>query len=189
MQPSEIDPNTAHGTLGTFEILDVRESFELEGPLGALADAVHVPLGEVASRATTLDPAKRFLLVCRSGKRSASACQVLCEHGIKDVTNLVGGMIAWNRAGLPIVRTRFDSPQALLESLTRWLAQVTGTTPREAAPRVAGWLQQPGASAGGVTQESIEHALARLEQTLRNSGAPADLDLALAAYRRDLAAF
>ena len=43
-----------------------------------------------------------YLLYCRSGSRSATAAQVMIELGFKDVFNMIGGIRAWEAAGLPI---------------------------------------------------------------------------------------
>jgi len=40
--------------------------------------------------------------VCRSGNRSAYATEMLMAAGKTNVKNVVGGMIAWVQAGLPI---------------------------------------------------------------------------------------
>ena len=48
-------------------------------------------------------PADRVILVvCRSGRRSASAATLLTGRGLRAV-NVSGGMIAWEASGLPIV--------------------------------------------------------------------------------------
>ncbi len=44
------------------------------------------------------------VLVCRSGQRSGLAAEMLARHGFDRALNLVGGMQAWARAGLPTVR-------------------------------------------------------------------------------------
>ena len=64
-----------------------------------LTDAL---LREVAAAAGRLGDAGPLLLVCRSGKRSLDACQRLSAVGVTDVTNLAGGMLAWNEAGFPV---------------------------------------------------------------------------------------
>ena len=39
---------------------------------------------------------------CRTGARSALACEVLINAGFTDVRNVKGGIVAWVRSGLPI---------------------------------------------------------------------------------------
>ena len=43
-------------------------------------------------------------LICRSGRRSASACELLSHQGFTRLFNVLGGMEAWKGAGLPIAR-------------------------------------------------------------------------------------
>ena len=39
--------------------------------------------------------------MCRTGGRSQNATQFLQSQGFENVTNVSGGIVAWNRAGLP----------------------------------------------------------------------------------------
>jgi len=43
------------------------------------------------------------LLICRSGRRSAQAVQLLLKAGHSAI-NVAGGMQAWTQAGLPVGR-------------------------------------------------------------------------------------
>ncbi len=45
-------------------------------------------------------------LICRSGRRSAMAQQFLRERGYQNPINVMGGLLAWKDAGLPVTRTR-----------------------------------------------------------------------------------
>ena len=42
-----------------------------------------------------LEVSKRYYVYCRSGVRSAQACQLLKHKGISDCYNLLGGIIEW----------------------------------------------------------------------------------------------
>ncbi|MCG8391113.1 MAG: rhodanese-like domain-containing protein [Cytophagales bacterium] len=44
----------------------------------------------------TLDPSKTYLVHCRSGGRSASACDFMASKGFSNLYNLEGGIQAWN---------------------------------------------------------------------------------------------
>ena len=81
-------------------VLDVREPHEWAA--GHIDGAVHIPLGEIPARVGELDPAVRTLVVCHLGGRSARATQWLHAQG-HDVTNVAGGMEAWEAAGRPTV--------------------------------------------------------------------------------------
>jgi len=72
------------------QLVDVREPFEVG--TGTLPGAVNIPLGELPARVGELDPARRVLLLCRSGNRSGQAAQWLAAQGFGDVVNLTGGM-------------------------------------------------------------------------------------------------
>ncbi len=42
-----------------------------------------------------LDKDKTYLIYCRSGARSGSACQMLSKHGFTKLYNLAGGFMSW----------------------------------------------------------------------------------------------
>ena len=66
--------------------------------------ALLLPLSELEERYAELPKDKPLLMICRSGARSARAGEFLLQNGYGDVTNLGGGTLAWNEAGLPVVR-------------------------------------------------------------------------------------
>jgi rhodanese-related sulfurtransferase len=84
------------------QVIDVRERDEWDG--GHMADATLLPLGELEQRRHELDLAAPVVIVCRSGRRSLTAAEILLEAGFQDVRSLAGGMIAWHDAGLPVER-------------------------------------------------------------------------------------
>ncbi|MDE5969778.1 MAG: rhodanese-like domain-containing protein [Muribaculaceae bacterium] len=49
----------------------------------------------------SLDKSKPVAIYCRSGKRSSAAAEKLAEKGYK-ITNLLGGILAWDEAKMPI---------------------------------------------------------------------------------------
>lgn len=85
-------------------ILDVREANEFAG--GHIANARHIPLGQLATSLKPLEKHKDKTIVvnCQSGTRSAMACGVLRKNGFNQVYNLKGGIKAWQQAGLPVVK-------------------------------------------------------------------------------------
>ena len=80
------------------QIVDVREDAEVTE--GMIPGALHIPLGQLTSRAGELDREQPVVTVCRSGKRSARAAEELAAAGFQADT-MGGGMIAWQNAGLP----------------------------------------------------------------------------------------
>lgn len=85
-------------------VLDVREANEFSS--GHIADAKHIPVGQLANNLKPLEKYKDQAIVvnCRSGARSASACSVLRKNGFTKVYNLKGGILAWQQANLPTVK-------------------------------------------------------------------------------------
>ena len=87
------------------QVLDVRTKEEFAA--GHLAKAVLIPWTDkdFATRAAKeLDPGKPLLVYCRSGRRSAEAAAALVKLGFTDVRNVEGGILAWEKAKLPIVK-------------------------------------------------------------------------------------
>ena len=82
-------------------LVDVREAEELQAD-GRIPGALHVPLAELGQRAHEL-AGERLLIVCRSGARSAMAADALRASGF-DAANVDGGILAWERDGLPVER-------------------------------------------------------------------------------------
>jgi len=85
-------------------VLDVREDQEYAS--GHIPKARHIPLGQLSSRLQELDKfkSKPILVTCRSGQRSARACGMLKKAGFETVYNQAGGIIAWERANLPVTK-------------------------------------------------------------------------------------
>ncbi|MBO8173255.1 MAG: rhodanese-like domain-containing protein [Bacillaceae bacterium] len=73
-------------------ILDVRETGEYR--VGHIEGSLNIPLGQVLQRTGELDPNKDIVVVCRSGNRSALACEWLASRGFR-VFNLDGGLTQW----------------------------------------------------------------------------------------------
>jgi rhodanese-related sulfurtransferase len=95
----ETQPQDVHTHLDHYRVIDVRQPHEWNGELGCIAQAELISLGDVPQEAGQWDQDQPLLIVCRSGQRSDRAAQFLIANGFQDVTNLVGGMIAWNTAG------------------------------------------------------------------------------------------
>ena len=77
-------------------LLDVREEWEIElAPVPS--EIVHIPMGEISSRLSELDPAKETVVICRSGGRSLEVARFLERSGFSLVWNLAGGILAWSR--------------------------------------------------------------------------------------------
>jgi rhodanese-related sulfurtransferase len=97
----QVTPDAALSLLSEGAVLiDVREPDEWL--VGRAPQAVHIPLGELASQFSALPSDRKLIMVCRSGGRSGKAAAALVERGFPAV-NLAGGMQAWQSASLPVV--------------------------------------------------------------------------------------
>jgi len=78
-------------------ILDVRSKAELvEGhiPGHIMIDIYDPVFGQEIEK---LDRDKTYLVYCRSGNRSGSACGFMASKGFTNLYNLNGGIMAWNK--------------------------------------------------------------------------------------------
>jgi rhodanese-related sulfurtransferase len=98
---ADIEPREARSLLvsGTAIALDVREPHEWHH--GHIADALHIPLGQLGARLHELPTGRQIVAVCRSGARSGSVTEPLRRLGF-DVVNLSGGLLSWHAHGLPL---------------------------------------------------------------------------------------
>ncbi|WP_036745880.1 sulfurtransferase TusA family protein [Paenibacillus sp. UNC451MF] len=74
-------------------ILDVREPAEFA--FGRIPGAISIPLGDLEKRLNQFDPCAEYYVVCRTGNRSDSACQMLSAKGFHNVKNVTPGMSQW----------------------------------------------------------------------------------------------
>ncbi|WP_339226655.1 sulfurtransferase TusA family protein [Oceanobacillus sp. FSL K6-2867] len=75
-------------------ILDVREAAEYA--FGHIEGAKSIPMGELESRIAELDKEQEIYVICRTGKRSDLAAQLLGNNGFTKVYNVLPGMNEWN---------------------------------------------------------------------------------------------
>jgi rhodanese-related sulfurtransferase len=91
----------------SFLLLDVREDDEFSDFHSTLSRSL--PLSRLME-GRGLEEIKApkdqpVYIICRSGRRSASACEILHNHGFQKTVNIAGGMEAWVRAGFPYARS------------------------------------------------------------------------------------
>lgn len=77
-------------------VLDVRTDAETAAGVipGALC-GFDMYNGDFENRFPGLDKSACYLLYCRSGVRSAHACELMAAAGFKQLYNLRGGILAW----------------------------------------------------------------------------------------------
>jgi rhodanese-related sulfurtransferase len=104
MKVGEILPEQLSERLGRGErpvILDVREPEEIA--IASFPAAIHIPMSEIPSRASELDPQAEIVVVCHHGIRSAQVAMYLARLGFERVCNLTGGIDLWSAAVDPAV--------------------------------------------------------------------------------------
>ena len=82
-------------------LLDVRE--EEEWVAGHPPGAHHLPMMDVPVRLDEIPADGDVVVACRVGARSAQVVMYLLANGRGNVRNLHGGLVAWARAGRPLV--------------------------------------------------------------------------------------
>lgn len=85
-------------------VVDVREDKELSE--GQIINSIHIPLASLPQQLKKLEKYKQkpVIVSCRTGHRSNSACNTLRKNGFEKVHNLRGGITAWTKDGLPLVK-------------------------------------------------------------------------------------
>nr|WP_295975622.1 rhodanese-like domain-containing protein [uncultured Bacillus sp.] len=74
-------------------VIDVRTQEEFNE--GHIPNARLIPVDEIDNKMEDLDKDTSYLIVCRSGNRSATASKLLAKNGFNNMKNMKGGMNAW----------------------------------------------------------------------------------------------
>ena len=96
--PDEVVKQIENGDVVLF---DVRRKAEWNE--GRIPQASYSFLGSMLDDAAELPKDKPVVFQCRSGARSAVACSIAQAKGVKNVINLDGGIVQWDRSGHPTV--------------------------------------------------------------------------------------
>ena len=85
----------------SFRLIDVRTPAEIAR--GGIEGAEPMPLHLIPLKLDELTGGTgKIVFYCQSGARSAQACAFLAQHGVSEVYNLQGGIMAWARSGRPL---------------------------------------------------------------------------------------
>ena len=102
MDVPEISAESLHNIIKTgVAIVDVREPDEWQE--AHLAESKLIPLGEVVERSGEFPTDRPVYVLCRSGVRSASACEYLRSMQI-DAINVAGGILEWIASDFEVER-------------------------------------------------------------------------------------
>lgn len=78
-------------------VLDVRTDDECSD--GIITNAIMIDINKgqfFINEIESLDKSKNYYVYCRSGVRSAKACDIMNELGFENTYNLLGGFIQWD---------------------------------------------------------------------------------------------
>jgi adenylyltransferase/sulfurtransferase len=81
------------------QLIDVRQPDEHEA--GRIAGDRLIELSRLAAEVDTIDRERPVVFYCRTGSRSAMATEAFRGAGF-DAHNMLGGLIDWAAAGLPL---------------------------------------------------------------------------------------
>ena len=76
------------------QLLDVREGWEIE--YCRIPDSISIPMGQIVSKANTLNPDAAVVCICHHGIRSQQVALYLKSLGFSSLFNLRGGIHAWS---------------------------------------------------------------------------------------------
>ncbi len=82
-------------------LVDVRDPDELETQSYDVKASKNIPLSEMENRLSDIPQDKQVILACQKGGRSKKAFDLLKAKGYINISNMEGGMDAWESAGLP----------------------------------------------------------------------------------------
>jgi rhodanese-related sulfurtransferase len=104
ISPAELHARRREGR--SVELIDVRTPAEFREVHADLARNLPLetldPAAVLAARAASAD--EPLYVICRSGSRAQQACVRIAAAGFAHVVNVEGGTLAWDAAGLPVVR-------------------------------------------------------------------------------------
>ncbi len=86
-----------------YALLDVREPWEVA--LGALPEAMAIPMSELPDRLDALPADRPLVVLCHHGQRSGHVTAWLRRLGYDNAVNLEGGIDAWARTVDPAMAT------------------------------------------------------------------------------------
>lgn len=100
-EPKEFSENVAGNNV---QLIDVRTPKEYKAGHLKNAQNIHLYDKDFEQRIDKLDKNKPVFVYCKVGGRSAEAVEIMQAKGFKNITELKGGIDAWQEAGKPVVQ-------------------------------------------------------------------------------------
>jgi hydroxyacylglutathione hydrolase len=88
-------------------ILDVREKHDRKKQ-GYISNSKNIFVGELQKSLSKIPHDKKLVIYCDSGFKTSIAASILKHNGYTDITNILGGLIAWKKAGYNIENTTME---------------------------------------------------------------------------------
>lgn len=83
-------------------LLDIRDEYLQGFKCIDVPRVYQIPFSELAEKAATLPPDVFYICADSAGINSKKAAQILLDAGFKQAGNLAGGLVDWEKAGLPV---------------------------------------------------------------------------------------
>ena len=85
-------------------ILDVRDVKNYRS-VGHIRGVHHIYVGELLHHLEEIPKNEPLVVCCDAGYKGSLAASLLAQEGFRDITNVLGGMQAWTRAGFPLEKS------------------------------------------------------------------------------------
>jgi hydroxyacylglutathione hydrolase len=102
-----ISPRQLKENLESYYVLDVREISEFEEE-GHIPGAKHCFVGDLGKFIKNESFDRPIAVTCSVGHRASLAVSILLKAGFKDVSNILGGMTAWEKLGYEMKKKEKD---------------------------------------------------------------------------------
>lgn len=112
MQTIDVKQLSEKRSQGEIDLIDVRMPTEFREIHAECARSVPLDSLDLKSlmAARNGSAGHPLYVICRSGNRSSQACKKFIDAGFNNVVNVEGGTLAWEKAGLPVVRGKKALP-------------------------------------------------------------------------------
>ncbi len=98
-----LSPSNLEERLEKYVVLDVREPSEWTTE-GVIEGAQKIFFADLSQEVDKLNRNRRYAVTCSVGNRSSIAVSILKQRGFGEVSNLLGGMTAWQTLGYPTIK-------------------------------------------------------------------------------------
>ena len=84
-------------------LVDLRDSYLSNFKSFGVPEVLYLPAGEIRKKSKKLPRNKCLIFADSAGIHSKEAVLFLKDRGFENIANMAGGLIEWERAGLPVI--------------------------------------------------------------------------------------